>query len=111
MPYGDQKKHFEHLKLPVTWGVMGVVGVVCVIAALMFIGDRRDQGEAALASRGGLYFSSAEDFSGCLHYLQENPNQARRLGENGQRYVLANFSWDRVVRKYRQAFQSWGFDL
>ncbi len=52
MPYGDQKKHFEHLKLPVTWGVMGMVGVVCVVAALMFIGDRRDQGdEAAYANR------------------------------------------------------------
>ena len=54
MPYGDQKKHFEHLKLPVTWGVMGMVGVVCVVAALMFIGDRRDQGdEAAYANRDG----------------------------------------------------------
>ena len=47
MPYGDQKKHFEHLKLPVTWGVMGIVGVVCVVAALMFIGDRRDQADEA----------------------------------------------------------------
>jgi rod shape-determining protein MreC len=47
VPYGDQKKHFEHLKLPVTWGVMGMVGVVCVVAALMFIGDRREQGEEA----------------------------------------------------------------
>lgn len=52
MPYGDQKKHFEHLKLPVTWGVMGVVGVVCVIAALMFIGDRRDQGDEAAYRTG-----------------------------------------------------------
>ncbi len=54
MPYGDQKKHFEHLKLPVTWGVMGVVGIVCVVAALMFIGDRRDQvDQAAYANRAG----------------------------------------------------------
>ena len=54
MPYGDQKKHFEHLKLPVTWGVMGMVGVVCVVAALMFIGDRREQGdEASYANRAG----------------------------------------------------------
>jgi len=54
VPYGDQKKHFEHLKLPVTWGVMGVVGIVCVIAALMFIGDRRDQvDQAAYANRAG----------------------------------------------------------
>jgi rod shape-determining protein MreC len=42
VPYGDNK-HFEHLKLPVTWAVMGIVVVVIVIAALMFLGDRRDQ--------------------------------------------------------------------
>ncbi len=54
MPYGDQKKHFEHLKLPVTWGVMGVVGIICVVAALMFIGDHRDQvDETSYANRTG----------------------------------------------------------
>ena len=51
MPYGDQKKHFEHLKLPVTWGVMGVVGVVCVVAALLFIGDHRAQVDEASFAR------------------------------------------------------------
>jgi rod shape-determining protein MreC len=54
VPYGDQKKHFEHLKLPVTWGVMGVVGIVCVVAALLFIGDHRDQvDQSAYANRAG----------------------------------------------------------
>jgi len=54
VPYGDQKKHFEHLKLPVTWGVMGVVGVVCVVAALLFIGDHRAQvDETSYANRAG----------------------------------------------------------
>ena len=52
MPYGDQKKHFEHLKLPVTWGVMGMVGIVCVVAALMFIGNRQGD-EASYANRAG----------------------------------------------------------
>ena len=42
MPYGDNK-HFEHLKLPVTWAVMGIVVVVSIIAALMFLGDRREE--------------------------------------------------------------------
>lgn len=64
-----------------------------------------------LASSGGLYFSSAEDFAGCLDFLLDHPSLARRLGENGQRYVAANFSWDRIVRKYREAFHAWGFDL
>jgi len=42
VPYGDNK-HFEHLKLPVTWAVMGIVVVVSIIAALMFLGDRREE--------------------------------------------------------------------
>ncbi len=54
MPYGDQNKHFEHLKLPMTWGVMGVVGVVCVAAALLFLGDKHEQvDETAYANRTG----------------------------------------------------------
>ncbi|OYW78139.1 MAG: rod shape-determining protein MreC, partial [Asticcacaulis sp. 32-58-5] len=41
MPHGD--KHFEHLKLPVNWGVMAVVAVVCIFGALSFLGDRREE--------------------------------------------------------------------
>ena len=53
MSYGDNK-HFEHLKLPMTWAVMGVVGLVCVIAALLLLGDRREQVEAdAYSNRTG----------------------------------------------------------
>ncbi len=51
MPYGE-KKHFEHLKLPMTWAVMGLVGAVCVVAALMFLGDRRDPDEGGYGNRG-----------------------------------------------------------
>ncbi|MDI7775210.1 rod shape-determining protein MreC [Asticcacaulis sp. EMRT-3] len=54
MSYGDNNKHFEHLKLPVTWTVMGLVAVICVGAALMFLGDRRGQDEAtAYGNRSG----------------------------------------------------------
>ncbi len=51
MPYGE-KKHFEHLKLPMTWAVMGLVGAVCVVAALLFLGDRRDADEGGYGNRG-----------------------------------------------------------
>ncbi|CAL4868668.1 hypothetical protein MMA231_02957 [Asticcacaulis sp. MM231] len=54
MAYGDNNKHFEHLKLPMTWAVMGIVGVVCVGAALLFLGDHREEVEqASFANRAG----------------------------------------------------------
>jgi glycosyltransferase involved in cell wall biosynthesis len=64
-----------------------------------------------LASNGGLFFNSFTDFIGCLDYLQENTAQARRMAQNGRRYVLANYSWDRIVKKYLHALHGWGFDL
>jgi rod shape-determining protein MreC len=54
LAYGDNNRHFEHLRLPMTWTVMGVVGVICVGALLMFLGDRRHQDEAtAYGDRAG----------------------------------------------------------
>lgn len=41
MSYGENK-HFEAFKLPVTWTVLAVVGAICVVAAILFLGDRRD---------------------------------------------------------------------
>jgi hypothetical protein len=33
------------------------------------------------------------------------------MAQNGRRYVLANFTWDRIVKKYLHALHGWGFDL
>ena len=63
-----------------------------------------------LAGNGGLFFDSFTDFVGCLDYLQEHPEAARRMAQNGRRYVLANYSWDRIVKKYLHALHGWGFD-
>jgi len=64
-----------------------------------------------VASRGGLYFASFSDFVGCLDFLLDHPEQARRLAWNGCRYVELNYAWDRVIAKYLRAFRTWGFDL
>jgi glycosyltransferase involved in cell wall biosynthesis len=64
-----------------------------------------------LASNGGLFFASFTDFIGCLDYLRENAEEARRMAQNGRRYVLANYTWDRIVKKYLHALHGWGFDL
>ena len=63
-----------------------------------------------LASSGGLFFDSFSDFVGCLDYLQEDERRARRMARNGRRYVLANYTWDRIVKKYLHALHGWGFD-
>ena len=52
MPYGENK-HFEQFKLPVTWAVLGLVAAVCVVAALLLLGDHRDPDEGGYANRTG----------------------------------------------------------
>ena len=59
MAYGDNK-HFEHLKLPVTWAVMGIVVVVGVAAALMFLGDRREEVDPGTYPNRSGFDSAAE---------------------------------------------------
>ena len=59
MAYGDNK-HFEHLKLPVTWAVMGIVVVVGVAAALMFLGDRREEVDPGTYPNRAGFDSAAE---------------------------------------------------
>jgi glycosyltransferase involved in cell wall biosynthesis len=67
--------------------------------------------EHCLASSGGLCFSSFEQFAGALDCLVEQPTLAKRLGNSGRRYVLANYTWDRVVNKYLSALANWGFEF
>ncbi len=65
MAYGDNK-HFEHLKLPVTWAVMGVVVVVGIAAALMFLGDRREEVDASTYGNRSNFDSAAEPANAAL---------------------------------------------
>ena len=65
MPYGDNK-HFEHLKLPVTWGVIGIVAIVGVIAALMLLGDRREEVDGKTYGDRGGFDVAAEKTNGVL---------------------------------------------
>lgn len=41
MSYGENKR-FDNLKLPVTWAVLAIVAVICVVAAILLLGDRRE---------------------------------------------------------------------
>ena len=57
--------------------------------------------EHAIRCGGGLYFGSSEEFSGCVKYLLEHPDQAAQMGAAGQAYVRANFSWSHIVQRYQ----------
>ncbi len=65
MAYGDNK-HFEHLKLPVTWAVMAIVVGVCIFAALMLLGDRREEVEAGTYGDRSAFDSAAKPVNGAL---------------------------------------------
>ena len=53
-----------------------------------------------LRSNGGLYYSNYDEFSAALDLLLNDELLARRLGENGRKYVLENYSWEIVQKKY-----------
>lgn len=55
----------------------------------------------AIESNGGLYFKDYFEFEGCLNFLLQNRETADKMGDNGRKYVMENFTWDVIVRKYR----------
>ena len=61
--------------------------------------------EHCLQSQGGLFFEDYLEFEGCLQALLEQPDLSRSLAENGRRYVLDHFHWDRVSEKFIQLFR------
>ncbi len=60
--------------------------------------------EHAVRSGGGLYFNGYGEFEKCLELLLGDTQLANRLGKAGRNYVLANFSWNRIIDKYRGMF-------
>ncbi|MFT3996042.1 MAG: rod shape-determining protein MreC [Asticcacaulis sp.] len=77
MAYGDNQP-FEHLKLPLTWGVMILVAAVVVVGALMFLGDRRGGFDAAAyGNRAGFDRAAAKTnnvLSAPAHFVSDRTN-------------------------------------
>jgi glycosyltransferase involved in cell wall biosynthesis len=59
-----------------------------------------------LRSNGGLYYESAEEFAEALDLLVSRPDLARRIGEQGRRYVAEHYRWPQVVERYRALIDS-----
>ena len=59
----------------------------------------------AETSNGGLWFRDYFDFEGCIDYILEHPDKAAQMGQQGREFVLNNFTWDEVIRKYMELFE------
>lgn len=59
----------------------------------------------AVTSQGGFYFDNYFEFEGQVNYYIEHPETAYQMGENGRQFVLENFDWEIVTRKYIKFFE------
>mgnify|MGYP000207691322 CR=1 FL=1 len=74
-----------------------VCGIPCVVH-----GGCKVTREHVVKSGGGLYFTNAAEFGGCIDFFMANPSKATIMGECGKRYVEENFGWRNIVRRYRE---------
>jgi glycosyltransferase involved in cell wall biosynthesis len=58
-------------------------------------------------SAGGLWFASYETFKTAVQRLMDGPEEARQMGANGRAYVLANYSWPDVFRRFAATLDEW----
>ncbi|MCS7001950.1 MAG: glycosyltransferase family 4 protein [Dehalococcoidia bacterium] len=56
----------------------------------------------ARAASGGLAYGSFAEFAECLEYLRAHEAVRRRMGRNGRQYVLANYTWGRLVERFQR---------
>ncbi len=57
-------------------------------------------------TNGGLYYESYLEFAACLDYLLTHREVADQMGRNGRKFVLENFSWPQIVKKYTDHFKA-----
>ncbi len=56
-----------------------------------------------VSSGGGLYFNSQTEFSAALLRIASDPQLRDRMVRAGRRYVLDNYAWPQVVRRFLEA--------
>lgn len=52
---------------------------------------------------GGILYANADEFAAAVRTLTENAALAGEMGKKGREYVLANFSWDKVMVRIEKA--------
>ncbi|MDD4110571.1 MAG: glycosyltransferase family 4 protein [Clostridia bacterium] len=51
-------------------------------------------------SNGGLFYKDYNVFKECLDYFLNHKFESDIMGQNGRKYVLDNFSWEKVTQQY-----------
>ncbi len=59
-----------------------------------------------ISSGGGLFFSDYEQFERHIDFIISNPHIAEQMGKAGKSYVLNNYSWENITRKYLDLFDT-----
>ncbi len=58
-------------------------------------------------SLGGLWFRNYEEFAAVVSWLLSNARLADRLGANGRQYVLHNYTWPAIIRRFEVMIRHW----
>ncbi len=53
---------------------------------------------------GGLYYKNSAEMTAAVDYLLQNREVAKAMGENGKRYVDANYRWQQLIGRFVAAF-------
>jgi len=59
----------------------------------------------AQQSNSALYFKDYFEFEGCIDFYIKNEETAAKMGKTGRQFVLDNFTWNVIVRKYTEYFE------
>jgi len=59
----------------------------------------------AKKAQGGLFFSDYREFAGCVDYFISHKEQGDIMAENGRKYVIDNYRWEIITKKYIDYFE------
>lgn len=63
-----------------------------------------------LKSNGGLWYSNYEEFEAATDLLLKDKRLREIMSQNGHSYVIKNYSWNKIIDKYKRIFKLLGFD-
>ena len=53
-------------------------------------------------ANGGLYYNDFAEFAATVDYLLQEKTIARKMGQNGRRYVLEHYRWPTIIDQYAE---------